>query len=273
MRIAKGMRIVILATAAASCMPGAAPNGSEAAADNGSQRAFASRPSPSPQAAPPRQGCTDIPYHSANRHADKCDVGKVGTAAEPCFQLTAYYTDTKPGGRAVHAAPREASPVVGRILPPIFYHDGQEPPWGYPASFAIRDSKDGWLLIAGAADDPVWNGGKNRRMYHGQGWIRGEGVSVDPQASTAFAAPDFSSAPAVKRPGSEWLDSRIVAVEACNGNWVRLRWKFHDGDKVEINPPARLPEDPSVVRGWITGICDIPETTCDGLGGDPDRQR
>lgn len=189
---------------------------------------------------------------------DTCLAGKRAMPGKPCFEITAYLEDAVKQ-RDVHAAPDAGSRVLGRILGVA---PGDE---GRPATFEVIDSRDGWLLINGAADDPEINGGIDRPMYHGKGWIRGEGVGAGVQAEQGFARPDFASEIVIE--SNSWLENAMVAVLGCDGSWIRARWRPRGAIEFTYRPEAVVARDPLVLEGWATGICNIMETTCDGLNG------
>jgi hypothetical protein len=155
--------------------------------------------------------------------------------------------------------------VLGRILPPWV---DEYRPW--PASFAIHEARDGWLLVEDAGDDSVLIERPARPMYSGRGWIRGNGVSVGVQASQAFAEPRHASDLVVQADPVHTLEGvgAITEVVACEGDWVRARWTIHEPRSVRYDASALVSRDPLVVEGWATGICNIQETSCDMQPGD-----
>jgi hypothetical protein len=191
-----------------------------------------------------------------------CLAGRRGTPEKPCVAITAYLSDAVKQ-REVHAGPDAGSRVLGRILGVA---PGDE---GRPATFDVIDSRDGWLRIDGAADDPNINGGINRPMYHGKGWIRGEGVGVHAQADQGFASPDFASE--IVSEGAYFDgDMTPVAILGCDGSWVHARWSRGaeaPNNPVRYSPAAIVSRDPLVIDAWVTGVCPVLETTCDGLDG------
>lgn len=208
------------------------------------------------------------------RLREPCRMGERGTPQERCFEITAYLGDKRPGGRAVYAEPDAGARVLGHVLEPW---KGSDQGQVVDVSFRVVDSRGGWLRIDGAGDDSVRTEAPERPMYHGKGWIRGEGVHVSLQGSQVFTAPDWDSALAFKvvsprENGAEakgWLDElRMVALTACDGSWVQGRWRVDDASKFRAGPgqpPVKLPGE---VSGWATGVCENTDTTCDGLFGD-----
>jgi hypothetical protein len=187
---------------------------------------------------------------------DTCLVGTRGTPDKPCFEFMAYLQGATE--REVRAEPRADAKVLGRIYGDSPGEDGR------PATFEVRDSRDGWLLIEGAADDTQLTGA-DRAMYSGRGWIRGEGVGFGAQASQVFTKPDFAGEIAAE---GEWFDGLPAeAVLGCDGSWVHARWKIVGLDRMKVNPQAVVSRNPLIVEGWVTGVCNVQETTCDGLNG------
>jgi hypothetical protein len=116
-------------------------------------------------------------------------------------------------------------------------------------------------------------------MYSGRGWIRGNGVSVGVQASQLFAEPRFASDLVVQADPDHELEGvgEMVGVSACEGDWVLSRWRIREPrepDAVRYHDNALVTANPLVVQGWVTGICNIQETSCDQPSGDrPDSVR
>jgi hypothetical protein len=186
-------------------------------------------------------------------------------ATGQCGDISGYLNDPAPSGRQVHAMPDTQSPVLGRILPPVV---DQYRPW--PVSFAIREARDGWLLVEHAGDDPVLTERPARPMYSGRGWIRGKGVSVGVQASQAFAEPRHASDIVVQADPMHTLEGvgEVVEVFACEGDWVLARWQIREAGSVRHSDNAVVSRNPLVLQGWATGICNIQETSCDQPPGD-----
>ncbi len=188
-----------------------------------------------------------------------------GRGLRRCIDIRGYLADERPGGREVHARPDPRSRVLGRILEP----QPIEPDFSRAVSFDIEASRDGWLRIEGASDDPQLTEMPARPMYHGSGWIRGAGVSVTVQASQAFAAPRHSSEMVFHSNDRAYLDSQEVdAIAACHGNWVLARWKIADSANFTYSASAVVSRQPLILQGWATGICNIQETSCDMASGD-----
>jgi hypothetical protein len=192
----------------------------------------------------------------------------VGRGSSECANIRAYLDDPAARGRTVHAAPAASAAVLGRIEPPLKVDER-----AWPAAFDLKAARGGWLLIKGAGDDPALTGGVGRTMYGGEGWIRGDGVSVGVQASQGFAEPRHSSAMTLQVLDGTDLGhvGEIVAIDACRGAWVRATWRIHDPAKIRYHRDALRSRRPLLVRAWSTGICNIQETSCDMPNGDRPR--
>lgn len=187
-----------------------------------------------------------------------------GGGQRSCTDMIGYLRDPSPAGRAVHARPDARSPVLGRIPPPSPATDEVRQ---FAVGFTIEASRGGWLLVSGAGDDPVLTERPARPIYSGRGWIRGEGVGVGLQASQAFARPSHSSAILVRSEEAHGLDG-LAGIAACDGAWVLGRWPITPTSRIRYEPAAVSSRDPLIVEAWATGICNIQETSCDGLSGD-----
>lgn len=63
--------------------------------------------------------------------------------------------------------------------------------------------------------------------------------------------------------------SAKTRVVGCSGRWVLV--------EIELDPKAEAPryrseavvsQQPLRLRAWVAGVCNIQETTCDGVNGD-----
>ena len=183
-----------------------------------------------------------------------------GGGLRRCAGIVAYLDDPDPAGRAVHARPDPRSPVLGRIAPPTRNEADRR---DVAVGFDLLASRDGWLLVDGAADDTGLTGAAPRAMYGGRGWIRAAGVRVGLQTEQAFAAPRHSSALLIE--GSD-LGSPLE-IAACDGNWVLGRWRVGEASRLHFEPSAAIADNPLTLEAWATGICNIQETSCDGVSG------
>lgn len=187
-----------------------------------------------------------------------------GGGLRKCSDIRGYLHDEAAGGRAVHANPDAASPVLGRVAPPGKGPDGD---YEIAVGFDILASRDGWLMIEGAADDIALTEQPARGMYSGRGWIRSERVGVGLQASQAFAQPRHSSAILIRAIEPDSL-ADLAEIAACDGHWVLGRWRPSSPATVRYEPAALISADPLTLEAWATGICNIQETSCDGISGD-----
>lgn len=206
---------------------------------------------------------------SAPRPAEGDARRDPGGGARKCSGIRGYLNDGTAGGRAVRKQPDDASPVLGRVAPPSTGPGGD---YEVAVGFDILASRDGWLLIEGAADDVELTGQPARSNYSGRGWIRSERVAVGLQTGQAFAEPRHSSALLVRAAEPNSL-ADLVEIAACDGNWVLGRWRPSAPSTVRYEPAAVVSTDPLTLEAWATGICNIQETSCDGVSGDRPAER
>ena len=190
-----------------------------------------------------------------------------GQGLRRCSDITGFLFDRSAAGRAVHQRPDRGSRVLGRIAPPL-----RVGPREVAAGFEILASRGGWLLVEGAADDPVLTERPPRPIYGGRGWIRAEGVRVGLQASQAFARPSHASALVLSSPDGL---GGLLEIAACDGRWVLGRWRLAPPARLRYERSALIAGDPATVEAWATGLCNLQETSCDGVSGDrpPPRDR
>jgi hypothetical protein len=181
-----------------------------------------------------------------------------------CTDIRGYLNDEAAAGRAVHSEPDGASAVLGRVSPPS---KGPAGDYSVAVGFDVLASRDGWLLIEGAADDAALTERPARAMYSGRGWIRSERVGVGLQTRQAFAEPRHSSALLIETIEPNSL-ADLVEIAACDGNWVLGRWRPSPPSAFRYEPAAVVSRDPLTLEAWATGICNIQETSCDGVSGD-----
>jgi hypothetical protein len=189
-----------------------------------------------------------------------------------CHGISGFLTDKDPAGRIVRAGPARDAAELGRIPPPQYSEDAGE---DWPYEFSIVGSQDGWLEIEGAGLDEQIAGKAERTAYTGRGWIAGGGVLVAVQSGTGFAAPSHDSAVLVSahpndRALEEFGPKRVIG---CSGRWVLADWDGavrYDGEtwRLTYRPEAVVRRNPVVLRAWSAGVCNILETTCDGMNGD-----
>jgi len=190
----------------------------------------------------------------------------VAPARGVCKQVEGSVFDPDPAGRIVRAGPSVSTKELGRILPPT----GEQ----FPAHFEIVETRNGWLKIRGAAFDPSLSETPGPPIYAGTGWISGLGVNVTLQSRLGFAAPSHQSPVLIDgRPSDRLFDeSRPRRIIACDGRWILADWPDlphprDDAPAWAYRPEAVVEKDPLVLRAWVTGVCNIQETTCDGVDG------
>ncbi len=201
--------------------------------------------------------------------------GSVLLPLTQCNALAGYLQATDPAGRTVRAGPNVTARRLGTIAPPLKTGLGT-----VPASFTIIGSRNGWLLIENAGFDEELADQTVPKTYAGRGWISGKGVSVNAQASIVFLRPDHKSQKIIRVLDSKgdrgaFAELEMTGISACQGYWVLGNWRkggfaSQSGVAIRHSATAIISKSPLVVRGWVTGICDIQETSCDGLNGDTD---
>lgn len=188
----------------------------------------------------------------------------------------AFVNETDPSGVNVRQAPKATSKILGKI-PPKYVNKEYGVTNVSFVEVRVIASRDGWFLIGGAGDNELLTGKPERSMYEGQGWVSGKKLAVKTQASKARMAPN-PKADVAFLVGSV-LDGDSLSkpgyLVACEGNWVQLDYSLSKIPKdeiedIKINPAARKNVPKDHVRGWVTRICDIQETSCSGLGGIPE---
>jgi hypothetical protein len=191
-----------------------------------------------------------------------------------CNGHIGFLRDKDPVGRIVRNAPSIKAVELGVIGPPI-----KNPNSGSDlyASFQIIGSKDGWLLIEGGADQTALTELPARTMYNGRGWISGRDVFVNLQTSRGFAGPTHGSERIIQTPKYMAIDhhAAMLGVSGCQGDWVLVDWKpfnpsrnTNDPEVLTIKRQAELSSKPLTLWAWSTGVCDLQETSCEGLDGD-----
>ncbi len=182
------------------------------------------------------------PQGAAPAHATECRV-------------EAWAADRDPAGLNVREAPSRDARVLG-TLPPMVNPDGER---DYGIEFRVTGSKDGWLRIDGARDDPGRSGQASPRpTYAGTGWIAGNLVRFTVQSAHGYEKPDSASTRLVDL-GEHWLTDRgeVTRMIACEGDWALVEFMLRGDGKAAHGAPQ---------RAWFRGICANQETTCDGVG-------
>lgn len=162
----------------------------------------------------------------------------------PACAAAGRSVDQDQAGLNVRAAPSTSARILGRlhsVLEPEAHH-GVWPP-RYGPIFWIREARDGWLRIDGAAAETEGFDGEVRRNYTGPGWVSANLVEPtivtmragDP-GTLGYAAPDFQAA-VVDPDGLTNIElmeqalRRPARVVACSGPWIQL-------DYVRMGRPA-----------------------------------
>jgi hypothetical protein len=188
-----------------------------------------------------------------------------------CKDIWGYLRDSDPAGRVVRDAPSSSGRELGRILPP-----SQSDDWGggLEATFKVLGSQDGWLEIERAGYDAGLYGKNPPKMYSGRGWIAGGGVWITLQSQLGFSAPSHDSAVLVDfTPNGHFDSTSQQRIVACEGRWVLADWlpgPYKDWPEAPVpayRKEALVSKRPLVLRAWVTGVCNIQETTCDGVDG------
>ena len=182
-----------------------------------------------------------------------------------CNDITGYLNDPDPAGRIVRAEPSPDARELGRLLPPL--KGGAFDP--LPASFEILGSQDGWLEIEGAGYDEFLAGKPAAKMFTGRGWIWGGEVSVGLQSETGFAQPSHKSAVLVSLgTGGSFDGGAHIQVAGCTRRWVLVEIDGNTATPAPtFRPEAVVRQKPLRLRSWVAGVCNITETTCDGVNG------
>lgn len=158
-------------------------------------------------------------------------------SAAPCA-AAGRSTDQDPAGLNVRAAPSASARIVGRlysVADPVMEAGGGWPP-RYGPVFAIREARNGWVRIEGAAAESEGFDGEVRRNYTGPGWVSANFVEAtvvmvgtgDP-ARQGYSGPGFESA--VADPDGLTNIERMTRalrrparVIGCRGSWVQLEY-------------------------------------------------
>jgi hypothetical protein len=196
-------------------------------------------------------------------------------AANRCQNIRGQLIDEDPVGRNVRDSPNVNGRRLGAIPPPFTGSEGVT----FPAAFDIIDSRNGWLLIENARFDPDLVGPNAPATYAGRGWISGRGVLVVVQASVGFGSPSHSAPIIIDGRTTGGISGGINlegltyrGVHGCSDQWVQLDWQMPSDARgvsaIGYQRSAVVPGNPPVLRAWFSGVCNVQETTCDGINGD-----
>ncbi len=185
-----------------------------------------------------------------------------------CRGIIGWLIDPAPEGRNIRRGPSVSSEQIGVILPPMTGSD-----FDVPAEFEVIGSENGWLRIRGARFDETLVGRTAPRMFTGEGWISGRGVRVVLQTRAAFVAPSHDAAVLIDgRPEAHLDGLQQRGIAGCQGQWVLVDWTepraaFEGQALPRWHDDAIISRDPLILRAWGAGVCNIIETTCDGIDG------
>ncbi len=160
-------------------------------------------------------------------------------ASKPCT-IKAYSTDPDPNGQNIRASASGKAKIVGQ-LPPLVNEDGIK----FGPYFDILQVSGDWAQVTNAQS---WNGGTQSTT---RGWISTKFIRFYLQTEVGFAGPSNTTKPIWNKGGSLLADSfnRLIG---CSGEYA------------QVTPTGKgAPK-----KAWARGVCDVQETSCDGLAGD-----
>lgn len=196
-----------------------------------------------------------------------------------CTGIMGRVGESAPEGRIIRAAPNASARVIGRIPAAVALPDGDG---HWPYEFDIIGSQNGWLEINHLSFDQTRGVTPTAPLFQGRGWIAAATVQVGVQTRMGFAEPRHD-APVL-------IDGRTqdIALEevglarliGCQGNWILADWNAQTHlpppsvPRIIAHQPAAVVQpSPLTLRAWATGICNVIETTCDGVDGDRPQPR
>jgi hypothetical protein len=106
--------------------------------------------------------------------------------------------------------------------------------------FEIRGFRAGWFLIGGASYGDYGDPPPVRRLYAGEGWVRGEQISGEILPGRLHVAPSPRSRSRAYGKGTD--EVTVKRLLACEGSWMKI--------------------DSDVGTGWVPGLCGNQVTTC-----------
>lgn len=170
----------------------------------------------------------------------------------PCSLVSAWSLDDSEDGKAVYAAPDDASTVLGRLASASKSIGTETAPQSRrDDAFAITGYQNGWFQIGIADDDSPEDGPKS---HDGNGWIKADQVGTA-LADTSMPVPRLLQYPNISAGAIEPLPEAAdgdgdlaiehfpVQLNACSANWVLAT--TNDGQK-----------------GWWRGTCSDPFLKC-----------
>src|SRR5690606_35328977 len=187
--------------------------------------------------------CVLLAMGSGPKAAADADTVEVTTCS-----ISAWSTDKDLKGLNIRAAPREDSPIIGNIPPPIEL-DGDP----FAAEVTITGSRDGWFRISEAYFIDYHQDRDNRNYFEGEGWVFGRHLGLLLNHIYLYQTPS-PEAPTVGRLVLEDPESVVAGPDS----FAVTRLYACNGDCVEVD--AEL--DDKKFHGWATGTCSNQVTTC-----------
>ncbi len=175
-------------------------------------------------------------------------VGTVGPTAPTALAasankprtIKAYSADSDPNGQNIRASATGKAKIIGQ-LPPMVTEEGVD----YGPYFDILQVTGDWAQVTNAQS---WNGGS---ISTTRGWISTKFVRFYLQTEVGFAGPSNSTKPTWDRNGNLLGDS-FSRLTGCSGEYA------------QVTPTGKgAPK-----KAWARGVCEVQETSCDGLPGD-----
>ena len=200
-------------------------------------------------------------------------AGSATSAQRTACAFGAFVNETDRAGLNVRQSPSAASKILGKL--PANYK-GTDSPMVVRVEVNVLASQDGWFLIDGATDNTMLTEKPARPMYAGKGWVSGKKLAIKTQATVARLAPEAAAKTAFLV--GNVLDgdslSKPPQLVACNGKWAQVEYALsgvakEDLPEIKINPAAKNGTPNARIRGWVNRICATQESSCDGLGSEP----
>jgi hypothetical protein len=189
-----------------------------------------------------------------------------------CRNIIGWMIDPASEGRNVRDEPSVNASRLG-VIPPPLQPDQNPNEMLLPVEFTILGSENGWLHIRGAHYDESLAGGPVPAVFSGEGWVSGRGIRVGLQTRAAFSAPSHGSAVLIGGGDNDYLDGWTQrGIAGCQGQWVLVDWErptpaFEGQTIASWAEAAVVNRNPFTLRAWAAGVCNIIETTCDGVDG------
>ncbi len=206
----------------------------------------------------------------ANDNAQRAKIWSP-TGYSACNKLMAFSTETDPKGLNIRDKPNGA--VIGTV--PTLVTSGGLTGTAGPL-FTILGSQDGWFHVESIGVDEQIAERKVAPGYLGKGWVLGRKIGFNIQSEIGFEKPHKIADSLRFDPGNDRIKAgtnvvadlmgqsrsekiKIVAAVGCHEDWVLVELSI---------APLEKPKESRSRRAWFRGICDIVETSCDGLASD-----